>query len=824
MHAILSDVRYAFRQLSKAPSFALTAILTLAIGIGATTAIFTLAYDVLLRPLPYPEPGQLVMTEEQVAEFRDIYPTLPMNANHFVMWAKNSRTIESMAVMSQGAMPLGLPGHPMQVQVVDATPGIFPVLRVAPQTGRGFTAEEGEKGHERVAVLMNDLWRTQFQSDPGIVGKTITLNGFPYTVVGVMPASFRIPVVQNIAGPSMDRRQTAQILVPKAFSKDQLAEDVGDFNYFGLARLRPGVTVEQARADIGALQKRIEASLSADDKVTLSAVVTPFQTALVGDNRKALLILLAAVAGLLLVGCANMTNLLLSRAVGRRRQIAVAAALGASRRDLLRMSMRETALLAAAGGVLGILIAAAVVPFMQQYLPPALDFRGPLQLDWAGAACAVVLSVAATLLAGAVPGWMGSHIDPHDVLHSEARLASESRGSKQLRGALVSVEVAISVTLVLMTGLLVASLQKLMHVDRGFEAERIVAAEVNLPDKSYDKLQARTAAFRQMLEKLHTLPGVEHVGLVSQAPLAGDTWIDMARPTGDARAAMTLPTEHFRWSSPEYLQAIHLPLLAGRYLENGDEGKRLALVSELTARTLWPGQDAVGKRFTRGDTSGRGPFGANGAFTVIGVVKNARTISLARPDPMMVYVPYWYRCDGTASILLRMRGDTAGSADAIRKIVWSVEPEASVPMVRPLGGVVADSVSNRRFQRDLLMLFAVSALLLAGLGVYGVVGYSVAQRQHEIGLRFALGARHANIYALVLQEGMLPVIAGLAAGAAIAFGSARILSSLLYEVSPYNAVIVVGTVGGLLLMSVCACLLPAGRAAAVDPMRALRTD
>jgi predicted membrane protein len=339
----------------------------------------------------------------------------------------------------------------------------------------------------------------------------------------------------------------------------------------------------------------ISAGLSAEERGTLSAVLTPFQRVLVGNNRVPLVILLVAVAGLLLVGCINMANLLLARAVGRRQQMAIAAAIGAPRREMLRMAMRETAMLAAAGAILGILLAALLVPVMQRYLPAQLDFRGTLHLDWAGAACASLLGVAAALLAGAVPAWISSATQPHEVLHSEARLASESPGSKRFRRILVAVEVAVSVALVLMTGLLTASLVRLMRIDRGFEADHTITAMIDLPTKSYPSDKSRIPFYKDLVHRLQQLPGIEHAAVVSQLPLAGDTWVDMARILGDTRPVMQMPAEHFRWISPDYFAAIHLPLVAGRFLSDGDEGKHYALVSEMTARTLWPGKDPIGQ-------------------------------------------------------------------------------------------------------------------------------------------------------------------------------------------------------------------------------------
>jgi predicted permease len=558
--------------------------------------------------------------------------------------------------------------------------------------------------------------------------------------------------------------------------------------------------------------------LSAEERATLSAALTPFQWQLVGNNRKPLLILLAAVAGLLLVGCVNIANLLLARAVGKRQQMAVASALGASRGEMLRMAMRETAVLATLGGGLGILLAAMTMPLMQRYLPPALDFRGSLHLDWAGAGCAVLLAGLATLVAGAAPAWMVARTPPQAVLYSESRLASESAGVKHVRRLLVAVEVAVSVTLVLMTGLLTTSLLRLLKVDRGFVAARVVTAMVDLPSKTYSDKGPRAAFYRLVVDRLSELPGVERAAAISELPLSRDSWIDMINVPGDARPIMQLPSEHFRWVTPGYFEVIHLPLIAGRLLNSSDEGKHYAVVSELTAKTLWPGKNPIGQPFHRAGLMKEAPF------TVIGVVGNARTVSLSNPDPMMVYMPYWYRSDNTGGLLVRTTQSPAMMADAMRKAIWSVDPEVPVPAVRMLGGVVEDSVANRRFEMRLLLLFAVSALLLASLGVYGVVTYSVVQREREIGLRLALGAQRKNIYRLVLHDGLVPVLVGAVAGVAVAFASARVVSSLLFQVSPYDSTIATSAVFMLLGTGTAACLLPARRAASVDPMQMLRRE
>ncbi|ADV84648.1 ABC transporter permease [Terriglobus saanensis] len=813
---LLQDARYAMRQLRRSPAFSLVTMLTLALGIGATTAIFTLVYDVMLRPLPFAQADRIVTIEERVAEWSFPHPNLPVSANHFTFWQQHNSGFDSIALMRQFTMPLGRSGRPMQAEVLQATPGIFSVLQVQPSQGRVFTVEEAQIGREYVAVLTYDTWREQFGGDPAILGKPILLDGFSYKVIGVMPPSFHMPQIVESNG-SAHRNLPIGILLPLAFSKERLAEEIGDFNYFGLARLKTGVSIPVANAELNALQQRISANLRSDERATLSATITPFQEKLVGNNQKPLIILLVAVAGLLLVGCVNVANLLLSRAIGNKKQIAIAAALGAGRAEMMRMAIREITLLAVLGGGLGVLLAAAIIPVMQRYLPAALDFRGPLHLDWTGAGCALFLAMLSTLAAGAAPAFMVSRTSPQEALQSDSRLSSESPRSRRARLVLVGVEAAVSVALVLMTGLLTASLVKLMKVDRGFTTERTITATVDLPTESYRDSSHRAAFYREVLGRMAQLPGVEHAAIASVLPLTGDSWGDFARVTGDHRPITQLPLESFRSVSPEYFASIHLPVTRGEIFNQKDWGRNLALVSEKTARTLWPGKDPIGQQFNRGDPTEM-------PFTVVGIVADARTISLAKPDPMLIYVPYWYRCEPTAGLVVRTRLEPTAMEDTLRQTIWSVDPGVPVPTVRALGGMVADSVANQRFEMDLLLLFAVCALFLAGLGVYGVLMYSVTQRYREIGLRLALGAKRANVYRLVLRDGLLPVIIGAAAGVALAFGSSRLLTSLLFEVSPYDPLLTAGAVGVLLAVGTVGCLLPARRAASVEPMLALRAE
>lgn len=817
LERLYRDVRQALRQLRKSPGFSAMAVLTLALGIGATTTIFTLVYDVMLKPLQFAQPDQLVTIQEKVAEWSNISPTLPVSANHFTFWQRYNRSFQNIAVMQEYSEPLGATGRPLQVGVLSATPGIFSVLEVNPMLGRPFTEAEAVSGHDHVVVLMDELWRNQFDGDPHVVGKTIRLSGSPYIVIGVMPPSFRMPSQSTATLSETNRPVPLGVLVPLAFSKERLAEEMGDLNYFGLGRLKAGVSVSTATADLDALQHTISVNLPADEKSTLAIALTPFQQELVGSNRKPLLILLGAVVGLLLVGCVNIANLLLARAVGQRQQMAIVAALGANRAEMMRMALRETIVLAIIGGVAGVLLAALLVPAMQRYLPAALDFRGSLHLDWIGAGCAVIVALITMLLAGAAPAWMVSRTAPQDVLHSEARLASESSGSRQARRMLVGLEVAVSVALLLTTGLLMTSLVKLMHVNRGFTVEQIMTATVNLPREQYPDRQHRSEFYREVLVRLDGLPGVEHAAITSVLPLAGDSWGDMAQLPEDTRPIMQLPIERFRSVSSEYFSTIQLPLISGQFFSSSNWGQNVAVISEKTANTLWPGKSPVGRQFKRAGTTDEKPF------TVLGVVGDARTISLSKPDPMLIYVPYWYRCDEATGLVVRTRQDPASVANAILQTIWSVDRGAAVPNVRALGSIVADSVANQRFEMDLLLLFAGSALFLAGLGVYAVVTYSVVQRHREIGLRLALGASPGAIYHLVLRDGVPPIIMGAVAGVALAFAMARIVGTLLFDISPYDPTVALASAFVLLVVGIAACLIPARQAAAIESMQALRT-
>lgn len=808
-------LRATLRGLGRSPGFTLTVVLTLALGIGTTAALFTLVYDVILRPLPYPDPARLVVINEKVAEWSHLYPVLPVSANHFTNWERNSHSFSAMTAMEPERMPLGTGGRPREIGMVRVTAGFFATLKVAPRLGRAFSNPRDPN-----VILMDGLWRDQFGADPNVLGRKVTLDGYPYTVIGVMPRSFHIPPVEALYG-SMEGssylKVPIQAITPLEFPPGQLANPAFDLDYPALGRMKPGVSVGAATGDLNRLQHTISAELPPSLKETLSVKLTPLQQQLVGSSQRPMEILLAAVLGLLLIGCGNIANLMLARGVGRRRQTALACALGAGRWAILRMALRETAVLAIIGGLLGIGLATALVPWMQQYLPQLLNFRGTLHLNWAGAGCALLLAAIAMFVSGGVPAWMASRVAPREVLHSEARLATEAHASRRVRRLLVGVEAALSISLLLLAGLTVTSVERLLHVHKGFTVEKTMTAHLELPSKQYGRQEQRTEFYRALLAKLRALPGAEHAAVTSTLPLSGNGWGSGAVLPEDKNLPLPqIPIENFRWVSPQYFSAIGLPLVRGRVIQADDFGKNVAVVSEKTARTLWHGADPVGRTFWI-DVKEK-------PFTVIGVVGNARTVSLRKPDPMLIYVPYWYRNWPSVGLVLRTHQDPSAMEASIRKAVWSIDPSVPVPAMRTLGNIVAGSVANSEFERDLLVLFSISALLLAGLGVYGVVSYSVAQRRREIGLRVALGAQPANLYAMVLLDGLVPVALGIVAGVALVFSLSRLVRALLFGVTPYDPLVLLAATLVLLLAGAAGCLLPARRAANIEPMEALRAE
>jgi predicted permease len=810
----LDQFRYAWRRLGKSPGFALTVVLILTLGIGANTAIFSVVSGVLLKPLRYPNPQQLVTIREGITLRDTGFPDLPANANHLMYWRQHSRSFSGIAALLPASMPLGGGGQPEEIGIAQQTANLFNVLGSEPRIGRNFLPEEEQPGHNHVVILTDGLWRSRYGADPDIAGKTITLDGRMYEVVGVLPAGFALPHSRAIGGLKGTNR-TIEAFVPFGWTADILQETEGDHNYFAIARLRPGVTVDQAAAELKVLQRAI--SEQTPDKVKLGAAVTPLQEYVTGASRTSLLLLLAAVAAVFLIACINIANLLLTRAITNERETAVRIALGSTRGQLFSGALAEPAILCALGWILGIALAATGIPLLVRSMPIEVPRLGEVHVDLTAIAFACGISVAAALFCSLLPVWRYLSTDTEPALRANARTASDSRRARRVRGVLVVAEAAASVALMVIAGLFVTSIVKLMHVSRGFDAQHVLSAEVVLPDEQYGDKAIRNSFYQRTLTRLRQLPGVTAAGAVSVLPLDGDYWGDLIGRIGDNTPLWQRPKGHFRWMTPGYLEALHVPVLAGRTFEDRDFGRRVALISRSVAAKVWPGESAIGQKFQRGDPD-------EPPFEVIGVVDDIRTLDLSMAPPRMVYVPYWYRSREAGTFVIRTRQDPASMSSTLRKAIWSIDPQVPVPLVRTMEDVVSGSISARRFELNLLVGFAASAMLLAALGIYGVVAYSAVQRTREIGIRMAIGATARDVYELIVAQGMAPVLIGSVIGIGIAALAGRLISSLLFQVSAYDPLVAIVAAAILILAGACACLVPAWRAANTEPVQALRFE
>ncbi|MGH9761184.1 MAG: ABC transporter permease, partial [Blastocatellia bacterium] len=654
------------------------------------------------------------------------------------------------------------------------------------------------------AVLTYSTWRRHFSSDPWIVGKSTTLDGASYQVVGVLSADFRAPSVEQ-----------PQLLTPLGLDPKTYGDD-GDFDFDVIARLAPGATPEQALAELNVVQSRVAAAMS--QKVELHATISPLKDTLVGSARSGLLLLFGAVAAVLLVVSVNLAGLLLGRASARARESAIRTALGATRVRLLTQMLTESALLSVVGGAAGLIIACWGLRLLVRLAPPDTPRLAEVHIDFPALIFAISVATLAGVLFGPLPAWRLAKANPIDALKSGGRTSGEAKPQARLRKLLIAAEVAVSVALVSTTGLLLSSLNRLLSVDKGFETQHVMTLNVTLPAAKYSRSADLDAFYTRTVENIERLPGVVSAGLVNLLPLQGEGWSDCVSLEGDNRPFPERPEADYRPVNGDYFKTLGIALISGRVFEQSDRGHLVAVISASVARSLWPGQNPVGKRFRRCDPD-------EPDFEIIGVAADMRAGGLEREPRFMVYVPYWYRLRPVASIAVRTAStDPLSAASAVRSAIWRIEKEAPISNVKSMEEIVAGSVAERRFQLGLLLTFAGSALLLAAIGIYGVVAESVVRRTNEIGIRVALGARSSEVVRLVLNEGLVPVAAGLMLGVGAMFVVARALRALLFEASSTDPSTLIGSVFVLSIVAVIACYLPARRAVRVDPMSALRSE
>jgi len=816
MNGLTQDLRYAVRQLRKNSMMTVVAVTTLSLGIAATTVIFSVVNGVLLQPLQYHHPQQLYVVREIVPELSQTYPSFPANLASFRIWQHECHSFNDVAIVKAEGMTLTGYGDPEQISGGKASANLFDVLGIRPALGRTFLPQEDNPGNDHVVVLTYPFWHERLQGDPTIVGRTITLDGMPFQVVGVLPASFRYP--KNF-GPLAEFPPRVDYFKPLGLDAAQWSP-FGDFDFAAIARLKPGISAAQALAELNVVQSNIAKSHHVG--LSLRAQLIPLESQVVGPARIGLLLLLAGVGAVLLIVCLNLANLFLVRVPGRLREAGIRTALGASRSRLVRQMLTESTLLAVLGGTAGIALAYYGVHLLIAVAPSNLPRIDEVQIDarvmWFSAAISILTGIGF----GALPSWTLTRSDPQQALKAGATTVTDSRTSRRLRTSLVGFEVGLGTLLLALAGLLTLSMVRLLDVDKGFTTEHVVAADITLPPGLYLQKDRKRAFFENVLARVHAVPGVTTAAWISRLPLQGQEQVDNIVVPGRPIPEAQTPLANYRFVTPEYFRTLDIPLLKGRPLELTDAQRHVAVISESVAKSVWPGEDPIGKQFRPGGDP-QWP-----TAEVVGVVGDIRTVALDESPGLMIYQPIgpgspkWW--GGRASLVVRSTLAPASLSSAVRDAIHRADVGVPIVDLRPMTEIVSQSVSIRRFELALASLFGMFALALAALGIYGVVGYSVASRRQEMGIRTALGARSSDLRSLVLFEGMLPVTVGWAGGILAAVAAGSLMRSLLFSVTPHNPATIACVSAVVLATAALACYIPARRAAKVNPMVALRYE
>ncbi len=804
------DLRHTLRQLRKDPGFTAVALLTLALGIGANSAIFSVVNGVLLRPLPYPEPDRLVILWEDYTarggperEWHS-YP-------NFADWRAESRSFEEMAVW-QGGQPIltGSGGEPERVPGAQVTHGFFPTLGVQPALGRAFLEEEDAPGGPPVVLLSHGLWERRFGGDPAVVGRTVVVNGVEQTVIGVLPRGFRYQPLGDV-----DLWQPLGLDAASSCGRACV-------HLRSVARLRPGVTPEAAEAELRTIAARLEAEYP-QSNTGVSASVFPMRDEIVGDVRPAMLVLLGAVGFVLLIACANIASLVLARGERRRAEVAVRTALGAERGRLVRQLLTESLVLALIGGALAVGLAAAAVAAFPAFAPPDIPRLEEVGIDLAVLGFTLAVTVVAGLLFGLAPALIASRPDVASYLKEGGRSETGRAGSGRVRSGLVVGQVALSLVLLVGAGLLLRSFVELRRADLGFEPEGVLTANLFLPPSRYEAPEAVEAFYRELFDRLEGLPGVRRAAGISGLPLSGggtdiDFYIEGRRlPSAGEEEAIW-----YRIATPDYFATVGLRLLSGRPFDEDDrvDGPSVLLVNRSAAERYWPGEDPVGARLTFGDPSAEDATWRE----VVGVVDDVRHFGVAAGEQAAVYLPWTQIRSRGLNLVLRTSGEPERIAGAVRSELAAMDDALALTTLRPMTELVDASLAEARFFAALLALFAGVALVLAAVGIYGVLSYLVARRTHEVGIRMALGARREDVLRLMLGRGMLLAALGLGLGLLVAVWGTRVLSGLLFRVRPSDPLTFVAVAILLAAVAFVACWVPARRATRVDPLIALRAE
>ncbi|HJQ25163.1 MAG TPA: ABC transporter permease [Blastocatellia bacterium] len=818
METLLQDLRYGLRMLVKNPGFTAVAVITLALGIGANTAIFSVVNGLLLQPLPYPNPERLtiIWTHSPGANVDQDWPS---PGQYSAIVSQNS-AFEELAIAHGGNYILTGQGNPERVGVIETSSNMFSLLGTKPALGRLFLPEEDSGGDPTTIILSYGFWQQHFGGDPKVIGQTLTLNSHNYTVVGVLPSDFSLGFEVM---PTVGSVQQAELLLPLPMNADDF-NNQGDENYNILARLKPGATIAQAQSELDAvaqgLEKQFPNRYPASRRFRYS--VRPLLQQVVGDIRPVLLVLLGAVGCVLLIACANVANLLLARAATREKELAIRAALGAGRWRVVRQLLTESVALAGLGGALGLLAAVWSLDGLRWLNPGNIPRLQNIRIDGRVLAFTFAVVVLTGILFGLAPALRASKVNLSETLKEGGRSLIAS-GSHRLRSLLVVAEIALSLILLIGAGLLIRSFMRVQQVEPGFAAQNVLTLRLTVSGTAYAEASRRMMFYQQLWERLRRLPGVEAVGGASTVPLSGGIgWGGITIEGYDpAAAGQDFIQSDFRIASVGYFETMQIPLIGGRFF--GEQDKKdsppVVIVDENMARTYWPGADAVGKRLKMGGANSKAPW-----MTVVGVVGNVKQYALDTNSRVALYVPHEQAQSSYMYVALRTTGDPRSLTAAITDEARAIDANVPIFDVKTMRERLSESLARRRFAMVALGLFALVAVLLAGVGIYGVMAYTVTQRTREIGIRMALGAPTRGVLRLIVGQGMALAGVGVALGLTGAFAATRLMASLLFGVGATDLLTFIAIPLVLTGVALAACFVPARRAIRVDPMVALRYE
>ena len=806
------DLRHVARGLRRSPGFTAAVVAVLALGIGASTAVFSLVHGVLLSPLPFRDPGQLVTVQIHVREMEDRFPAFPASLRALEAWTACRDVCAGVAAARPSRSTLTNAGEPRRLRSAQATANFFDLLGVAPAIGRGFRAADTAVGGPGVAILTHDLWQGAFGGDTRIVGQSLVLDDERVEVIGVLPESLWLPDLERLMPVAAGGGGPPEIFRPLRYTPEQ-AGRFGEFDYPALVRLAPGVTAEQARPELTALTREAFDELP----FTITPIVTPLDLEIVSDVRAALGWLLAAVGAVLLLACANVASLLSARGLRRRHELAVRSALGGGGADLARHVLAESALLAALGGVAGLGVAQAGLRLAVAAAPLEVPRLGEAAIDGLAMALAAGASAACAIVCGLPPAWRATRTAPAAVLKADARAGSD-RSQHRLGDLLVGAQVTLTVVLLVAGGLLLASFVRVMQVDRGFDPASVVAVDLSLPASRYDAGR-RAQFYGDLLARLAGGPVVASAGITQRLPLEGEAWVDTLVPAGETTpnpAEMAALLGNYRFVSPDYFRTLGMRLTRGRLFTEEDRARQVAVVTAQTASRLWPDQEPLGRRFAGGNSPD--------PHEVVGIVSDARILGLDVDPGLVAYLPYWGLAPASVTVVARGGADTGAVFASVRESVRELDPLLPVSNARVLDDVLAASVAVRRFLLQVTAGFAISGLALVCLGVFGTVSQRAVRRRREFAIRLALGATRGRIVRHVCAQGLRPVAAGLAAGLIASLATARLIESLLFGVAAVDPVVLAGVALAVLGLGAVACLVPAARALRAAPARMLQAE